>query len=57
MTIVDLKPVGWNGMTPRQWRTVRNMIREVSSVATMCGNLPLMLRAEAFLIKTEGFDV
>lgn len=58
MTVINLRPIGWNGMTPEQWRVVRKMIRVVSDIALSgTTNTPLWARAEQFLAKTEGRDV
>ena len=57
MTIINLRPVGWNGMTPRQWGTVREMIRLVRETAIRQSNLSLMFRAQFFLTQTARRDV
>lgn len=57
MTIINLRPVGWDGMSPRQWRVVREMVQTVRTVAECSLNITLMVRAEMFLISTEGYDV
>lgn len=56
MTVVYLRPVGWNFLTPRQWGALRGMIISVSNVALRSGDVPLWLRAERFLANTEGRD-
>ncbi len=57
MTVLDLKPVGWGHLTPRQWKAVRKMVRAVYEVAIAVRNPVLMLRAQNFLFDTEGRDV
>lgn len=57
MTVINLRPVGWDGMTPRQWYTVREMIRLVRETALRASNLSLLMRAQFFLTETEGRDV
>jgi len=57
MTVINLRPVGWGEMTPRQWDTIRNMIRQVREGARRNGDPVLLLRATLFLAKTEGYDV
>ena len=57
MNVINLRPVGWDGMTPRQWHVIRSMIREVLVVAINRGNQPLFQRAQHFLTMTEGRDV
>lgn len=57
MTIVNLHPVGWDGMTPRQWSTVRDMVRVIASVARRSDDPVLLFRANALLARTEGRDV
>lgn len=57
MTVINLRPVGWNGMTPRQWHTLRQMIYDVRNVAIFRGNQPLFQRALTFLTDTAGRDV
>jgi len=53
--IIDMHPVGWDGLTVRQWKAVRDMIKIVKKVA-MSSNLALYNRADNFLIDTEGYD-
>lgn len=57
MTIIHLRPVGWGGMTPRQWGSIRAMVESVRAVAFSRGNQPLFQRAMTLLAKTEGRDV
>jgi len=57
MTVLNLRPVGWDGMTPKQWGAVRAMVREVLNVATRNLDIDLMTRAIFFLINTAGRDV
>jgi len=57
MTIINLRPVGWNFMTPRQWGTLRKLIRLVLLTASSSGNQRLFQRAQHFLTMTEGRDV
>lgn len=57
MTIINLRPVDWGGMTPRQWGSIRAMIEDVRIVASSRGNQPLFQRAMTFLTKTEDYDV
>ena len=57
MTVLNLRPVGWNGMTPKQWGSLREMIRQVYKCSIISGNLSLMMRAQFFLTETEGRDV
>ena len=56
MTVIDLKPVGWGGLTPRQWKAVRDMVRAAYKVAVVSRNYLLMNKAENFLFDTEGRD-
>ena len=55
--VIHLRPVGWNGMTPRQWGTVRELIRLVRKTALRRHDMLLLLQAQHFLAKTEGYDV
>ena len=55
-TVIDMRPIGWGEMTPRQWSVLRNLIREVEFVASRAGNTILALRARHFLVATEGRD-
>ena len=57
MTISNLRPVGWDGMTPRQWGTVRDLIQLVRKTAIRSTNLSLLIRAQHFLKMTKGYDV
>lgn len=57
MTVLGMRPVGWDGMTPRQWHVVRDMIQAVNSYAWNNSSLMLWVRAERFLANTEGRDV
>ena len=57
MNVINLRPVGWDGVTPRQWGTLRDLIRMVLMVAINRGNQPLFQRAQRFLTMTEGRDV
>lgn len=57
MTIIDMRPTGWDEMTPRKWGTIRNMIRLGLDCAIRAGDTLLSLQAQTFLIDTEGFDV
>lgn len=57
MTILNLRPVGWDGMTPRQWGTIRELIGRVWDSAWRFGDAALLLRAQSFLDTTEGYDV
>ncbi len=57
MTVIHLRSVGWNGMTPRQWYTVREMILQVARTAVYLDDPILLFRANAFLLKTAGRDV
>lgn len=57
MTILNLRPVGWDGMTPRQWGTLRELIRLVAWTAILRDHPILLFRANTFLAQTEGRDV
>lgn len=57
MTVIQLRPVGWDGMTPRQWGTLRDLIRLVSEAATRFDDPVLLVRANIFLRRTAGRDV
>lgn len=57
MNVINLRPVGWSEMTPRQWATVRELIRLVRETALYSGNLSLLMRAQFFLTETAGRDV
>ncbi len=57
MTVINLRPVGWDSMTPRQWGTLRELIRLVRETALRSSNPPLLMRAHRFLTMTAGRDV
>ncbi len=57
MTVTNLRPVGWDGVTPRQWGTYRAMVGKVYDVAVANSSYGLALRAIVFLDNTEGRDV
>lgn len=57
MSVINLRPVGWDEMTPRQWGTLRDLIRLVHANALRFDNIVLLLRAQHFLYQTEGRDV
>ena len=57
MNVINLRPVGWDDMTPRQWGIVREMIRAVAKTAVFCEDTDLLFRAAAFMNATEGYDV
>ena len=57
MTVIHMRPIGWGDMTPSQWGTVRDMIKQVLFVAEDSYNIELMWRAHQFLSLTEGRDV
>jgi hypothetical protein len=57
MNVLNLRPVGWDGMTPRQWGALRDLIRQVGKMADYLDDPDLSFRAELFLIRTRGFDV
>ena len=57
MTIPNLRPVGWNGMTPWQWYVLRELVLQVARTAVSLDDPVLMFRANAFLLKTAGRDV
>ena len=57
MNIINLRPVGWESMTPQQWGTLRELIRLVRETALQRCNVSLFARAHNFLVKTEGYDV
>lgn len=57
MTVINLRPAGWDGVTPRQWGAMRELIRLVSETAFQRDNFDLFMRASTFLAQTEGRDV
>ncbi len=57
MTVINMRPVGWGEMTPRQWGTIREMIQLVRENAVRFSDTSLLMRAEQFLTLTEGRDV
>ena len=57
MTVINIRPVGWGGMTPRQWGAIRKMTQAVYDVAVANASYGLALRANVFLDNTEGRDV
>lgn len=57
MTVINLRPVGWDGMTPRQWYILRELIRLVSDTAFQRNDFGLFTRAQNFLRSTGGRDV
>ena len=57
MTVIQLRPVGWDGMTPRQWGTLRSLIRIVQETAIQIDDPLLLFRATSFLMRTRGRDV
>ena len=57
MTVINPRPIGWDRITPRQWYAVREMILQVARTAVYLDDPILLFRANAFLLKTEGWDV
>jgi hypothetical protein len=57
MVITNMRPIGWGETTPRQWDVIRKMVRQVVRTAVYLDDPILLFRANAFLLKTEGFDV
>ncbi len=57
MVIINMRPVGWGYMTPRQWATIRDMIRLVRDNALRSDDMLLVMRAQLLLSDTEDFDV
>ncbi len=57
MTVINLRPVGWNGLAPRQWGALRELIQLVLASAFRSGDLSLAKRAQHFLTMTENQGV
>ena len=57
MSIINLRPVGWGGMTPKQWDTLRDMLLQIIKTAHFLGNEALFLRATFLLSRVDNRHV